>query len=131
MKSVILALISLLTTCTTAYSQLSVGTYAGGNYLYYNNQIYIGARSDLQKIQLFTFPQMEDENVLLLPSKDKNTLYIFGRSPWGKWIQIEVIYNVATLYEVRVVRESATGYFIYYQRLNGDSESILIGSSIP
>ena len=115
----------------SAYSQLSVGPYAGGNYLYVSNQIYSGTRDELQKMHPFTFPQMEDTNVLLLPTKDKSSLCIFGRSPWGKWIQVRVITNLSTLKELQVTRESATGYSIYYERLNGDNETILTGSSIP
>lgn len=127
MKVIIIVIISLFVS-TTSYAQLSVGAYAGGKCLYYKDNLYTGTRAELQKIQPFSFPQMEDENILLLPSSDKTTLYIFGRTPWGKWAQIYTITSLHLFYELKVVQESTTCYFINYKKTNGESDAILIGS---
>jgi hypothetical protein len=102
-----------------------------GSYLYLNNVIYTETRSNLQKIQPFSFPQTEDESVLLLTTKDKRNLLVFGRTPWGKWIQVYTIQDLPTIDEITVIRESATGFFINEKRLNGDTNSTVTGSSIP
>jgi hypothetical protein len=119
----------------SAHCQLSVGAHPDskvrGSYLYLNNEIYTETRSNLQKIQPFSFPQTEDESVLLLTTKDKRNLLVFGRTPWGKWIQVYTIQDLPTIDEITVIRESATGFFINEKRLNGDTNSTVTGSSIP
>ncbi len=85
----------------SAHCQLSVGPHPDsrvrGSYLYLDNGIYTGTRSDLQKIQRFTYPQMEDESVLLLTTKDKRNLLVFAKTPWEKWIHVYTVEDMATI----------------------------------